>query len=203
VAPLHAPGGLMNRKSMLPYAPLPEPNDDNAGGAGGADDGDEGGGADTGTMTLEQALSALGLARKDAAKYRTQARALKPLADKARELEDRDKTEAQKATDKAAAAEARALEAETRALRLEIAHEKGLTPAQAKRLMGGTKEELEADADELLSTFGSKSTDDGKPPVGRRPAEALRPGGGTDPEDGLDLTDPDKLAALVPRGYAF
>lgn len=41
-------------------------------------------------------------------------------------------------------------------LRLEVATEKGLTPQQAKRLQGETKEDLEADADEILETFGIK-----------------------------------------------
>lgn len=37
--------------------------------------------------------------------------------------------------------------------RLEVAAEKGLTPAQAARLTGGTRDELAADADELLALF--------------------------------------------------
>lgn len=37
--------------------------------------------------------------------------------------------------------------------RAEVAHEKGLTPAQAARLAGGTREELLADADALLALF--------------------------------------------------
>jgi hypothetical protein len=36
-------------------------------------------------------------------------------------------------------------------LLLEIAFDKGLTPAQAARLQGSTKEELEADADAYLA----------------------------------------------------
>ena len=40
-------------------------------------------------------------------------------------------------------------------LRLQVAIEKGLNTAQLKRLIGNTKEELMADADELLSSFGS------------------------------------------------
>lgn len=40
-------------------------------------------------------------------------------------------------------------------LRLEVAIEKGLNKDQLKRLIGTTKEELMADADELLSSFGS------------------------------------------------
>ncbi len=44
--------------------------------------------------------------------------------------------------------------------RAEVAHEKGLTAGQAKRLVGTTREELAADADELLKEF--KPADDGK-----------------------------------------
>lgn len=96
------------------------------------------------------------------------------------EFEDRDKTEAQKLTDRAEAAERRADEIESRALRLEVAAEKGLSPAQAKRLVGATREDLEADADELLETF--KPADQPSPSVdfdlGTRP-DALR---STDPK---------------------
>ena len=72
---------------------------------------------------------------------------------KLQEFEDRDKSEAQKLAERADAAEKRAAEIEGRALRLEVAAEKGLTPAQAKRLTGSTREELEADAEELKSMF--------------------------------------------------
>jgi hypothetical protein len=37
--------------------------------------------------------------------------------------------------------------------RVEVASEKGLSPAQAKRLNGATREELAADADEILQLF--------------------------------------------------
>lgn len=79
---------------------------------------------------------------------------------KLQEFVDRDKTEAQKLADRAEAAEKRAVEVEGRALRLEVASEKGLTPAQAKRLVGSTREELESDADELLTTFKPAETAD-------------------------------------------
>ncbi|MEU3285568.1 capsid assembly scaffolding protein Gp46 family protein [Streptomyces longwoodensis] len=65
----------------------------------------------------------------------------------------------QKERDEAAAevvrAKAAAEEATRKALVLEVAAEKGLTPAQAARLQGSTKEELEADADSLKALFGS------------------------------------------------
>jgi hypothetical protein len=78
-------------------------------------------------------------AEKELAKYR------KADADRA----EADKSEAEKR----AAAEDRAAAAELKAVRLEVAAEKGLTPAQAKRLIGATKEELEADADDIIATF--------------------------------------------------
>ena len=75
------------------------------------------------------------------------------LAARLKEFEDRDKSEADKAIERAAAAEARVTQLEAHATRLEVAFENGLTPAQAKRLVGSTREELEADAKELLATF--------------------------------------------------
>lgn len=58
-----------------------------------------------------------------------------------------------KATKRAEDAEAKAKAETLRADRLEVSIEKGLTPAQAKRIVGDTKEELEADADELLKDW--------------------------------------------------
>ena len=75
------------------------------------------------------------------------------LAARLKEFEDRDKSEADKAIERAAAAEARVAELEAQSTRLEVAFENGLTPAQAKRLVGSTREELETDAKELLATF--------------------------------------------------
>lgn len=79
----------------------------------------------------------------------------KELEARLREFEDRDKTEAQKLAERAEAAEAALAALESNALRSEVALEKGLTPSQAKRLIGSTREELEADADELLKDIGT------------------------------------------------
>lgn len=73
-------------------------------------------------------------------------------------LVESQKTESQKATEAREAAERRATEAEMRATRLEVAHAKGLTPGQAKRLVGNTREEIEADADEILAEFTAAGT---------------------------------------------
>lgn len=64
------------------------------------------------------------------------------------------KTEAQKLTDRATAAEKAAADAALAQARAEVALAKGLTATQAKRLVGTTREELEADAAELLKDLG-------------------------------------------------
>jgi uncharacterized protein involved in type VI secretion and phage assembly len=69
--------------------------------------------------------------------------------------------------------ERQARESESRALRAEVANAKGLTPNQAKRLVGSTREELEADADELLADIGAqKKQNNVVPREGRTPQKS-------------------------------
>lgn len=58
--------------------------------------------------------------------------------------------------ERVAGLEQTARDSEQRAIRAEIANAKGLTPSQAKRLVGASREELEADADELLKDIGAQ-----------------------------------------------
>jgi uncharacterized protein YlxW (UPF0749 family) len=95
---------------------------------------------------------------KTLAAQKEQLRALKAsnadVAEKARlwdTAQEAQKTELEKAQARAEAAEKSAAETAVAALRAQIALDKKLTPSQAKRLVGSTKEELEADADELLA----------------------------------------------------
>lgn len=94
---------------------------------------------DGGKKALDEERRARRAAEAELAKYRK--------AEQAKA--DADKSEAERR----AAAEQRAQEADLRATRMEVAFTKGLTPAQAKRLVGSTREELEADADEVLKDF--------------------------------------------------
>jgi hypothetical protein len=124
-------------------------------------------------------------ANKEAANYRGRLReAEKELAQFRKDAEA--KAEADKSeTEKRTAAEDRAAKAELRVLRLEVAHEKGLTPTQSKRLVGDNREDLEADADEILRDFPaaankpkapktdpSQGSRGGKPASGREAALA-------------------------------
>lgn len=88
--------------------------------------------------------------RKEAAKYRTEARDLRPLADKARQIEEADKTEAQKLADANAAEKTRADNAERELLRYKVAAVKQVPASLIDRLKGETEEEMAEDADLLL-----------------------------------------------------
>ena len=115
---------------------------------------------------------------------------LKPLADKARELEDAQKSEVDKLNDRIKELEPTAKEA----ARLRVALDKGLTLKQAKRLSGDTEEEMSADADELLEDLGTRPT------IPTRPSGQ---GGGSAPSDAEDIRSPAELANAVvkQRGY--
>jgi hypothetical protein len=134
---------------------------------------------------------------------------LEPLAKRAKELEDASKSDIERATAEAQQHLVRADKAEGELLRLRVAIRKGLTETQAKRLVGATEDELEADADDLMASFKPKEPepapkeDDDEPPAReqrRRPQERLRPGVVPDADTEPEETDPRKLAAMVSRG---
>jgi hypothetical protein len=85
-----------------------------------------------------------------------------------------------------------------RADRLEIALEKGLTKAQAARLVGSTREELEADADAYIEehNLGGGENNGGKggqaPPSNRPKARSAHRQGNDEPDPDED-TDPMEL----------
>lgn len=106
---------------------------------------------------------------------------LKAKAEKLAEFEEAQKSEADKLKDRIAELEPTAKEAS----RLRVALEKGLTVAQAKRLVGETEEDLAADADQLLEDLGEP-----RPRVPERPKGQ---GGGNKPSD----TDPGDMSKLA------
>jgi len=72
---------------------------------------------------------------------------------KLKEYEDRDKTDLQRLQEERDALKSERDILNLKTLQREVADEKGLTPAQARRLVGSTREELEADADDILASF--------------------------------------------------
>ena len=129
-----------------------------------------------------------------ARKHENQAKENADAARRLKELDDADKSEVDKAKERASAAEKKAADAELRAMRLEIAADKGLPFAMAKRLVGSNREELEADAEELAAY--SKKTEGNGEGVKRPPVKGRD---GAVPSADNEDNDPTKLAAMVPR----
>lgn len=111
---------------------------------------------ETETKTEDKPLGDAGEKALEAFKQRAReaeakVKELSPLAEKARELEEANATELEKATSQR---DTFKNEAETKAaenLRLRVALEKSVPADLIDRLRGDTQEELEADADKLLS----------------------------------------------------
>lgn len=79
---------------------------------------------------------------------------LKARADKLVEIEESQKTEAQKAEERLRAAESRAAELELRSIRAEVAAEKGVP---VTLLSGTTKDEITASAEALIAFRGEQA----------------------------------------------
>lgn len=120
--------------------------DDGGSGSGDGSDGD-GSGSDPEAGLSEAVKAVLAKERKAA---RDAVKRASAAEKRAKELEDATKDDATKAAEAAEAASKRADAAEARLLRFEVAAEKGLSLKDARRLVGSTREELEADADEWI-----------------------------------------------------
>lgn len=140
-------------------------------------------------LGAKKALEAERKARREAEKQ------LRDLNTRLKEIEDKDKSEVDRLREQVEQLKNEATTATAKALRAEVAAEKGLTAAQAKRLVGGTREELEADADEILEAFPARGV---TPPPSDKPRPDLR--GGTDPTDDTD-TDIRAVVESIPRGF--
>ena len=136
----------------------------------------------------KKALEAERKARRDAEKQ------LKDIQAQVKQLEDADKSELERLTERLAEAEKRATAAEGRADRFEVALEKGLDMTRAKRLTGSTREELEADADEL-HTWQAGSNEGHAP---SKPTEALSGGGDPTEDAPVDIR---QVVDAIPRGF--
>lgn len=133
-----------------------------------------------------------------ARKHEDTAKKNSDAATRLKELEDSQKSELQKLTESKEATDKELSAARLELARTRVALRKGLTEAQAKRLIGETEEDLEKDADELLATFSQKEDDADKGSSSRTPRERM-PRSGSSSSKEPEETDPIKLAAAVPR----
>ena len=135
------------------------------------------------------------LSRKTEAQAKKGADAQKRLA----ELEERDKTEAQKLADRAAAAETKAAEAEAKYHRTLAAATYSLPPALIDRIAGTTEDEITESAETLAAAINEQVETQVAARVaaitqnggsrGTRPVESMRPGA-IPASQGLATTNP-------------
>jgi hypothetical protein len=135
---------------------------------------------------------------------RTAEKLAKELQDKVKAAEDAEKTELERLQGQVAELTKSAEAATAQATRFEVAAAKGLSLAQARRLVGSTKEELESDADEMRAELGLKdegnteetteTTEETTPAIGARPKEDLHGGASNTADDEPDVT---KLAESI------
>lgn len=97
------------------------------------------------------------------------AKANETAAKRLAEIEEAQKSEAEKASERVAAAEKRAAELELRSIRAEVAAAKGVP---ANLLSGSTQEELEAAADALIAFRGEAPKGPVVPGQGKTPDRA-------------------------------
>lgn len=91
--------------------------------------------------------------KAESRKWEARAKENTVAAQRLAEIEEEKKTDEQKVTDRIAAAEKRAADLESQVIRAEVAAAKGIP---AELLHGGTKEQLEAEADALIAFKGTK-----------------------------------------------
>lgn len=136
----------------------------------------------------KRALDAERKARRTAEKRAQDAEA------KVKEAQDAEKTEVERLQSQTADLTKRAEASEAKATRFEVAAAKGLSLAQARRLVGSTKEELETDADEMRAELGLKDEKKGEKKDekdesvfgDKRPAENLKPGASNESDEEPD-----------------
>ena len=104
----------------------------------------------TSTTTTETTPDDVEKWKAHARDWEKRAKANSDAAERLKEIEDANKSELDRERERATTAEAQVALIRLEADRNAVALAKGLTPTQAKRLMGANREELEADADELL-----------------------------------------------------
>lgn len=156
--------------------------------------------------TTPSADEAMGDAGKRALDAERKARAAaerraREAENKLKALDDQGKSDLERLRGQVADLTKRAEAAEAKAVRFEVAAAKGLSLAQARRLVGSTKEELEADAEVMRAELGlDKDTEGGKDdedkggaPKGR-PKEDLKLGASNEEDE---QPDPGKLADSI------
>lgn len=136
--------------------------------------------------------------KSEARKWETRAKADHDAALKWREYETSQKTEHEKLADELARVQAEASQASATLLRYEIAAEKGITGEATKLLKGSTREELESEAELLLSLIANQSKPSIQPDANQGKPASANIGQLTQAE--LDTMTPSEIMAAKAAG---
>lgn len=169
--------------------PAPAGDDGGEDSGDGADDGDDFGEVE---LDVDRARESVKKANDQAAAYRIRAR---EAEEKVRQYEDANKTEKDKLTEAKDSAAQEAAESKAEVLRLKMAIKYGLSEDDLDLLGTGDEETIESRAKRLQELSKGQVPDKSS----RTPRERLRPG--AVPSAEAEETNPDKLAAKVPRLY--
>lgn len=104
--------------------------------------------------------------KAEARKWEARAKENSLAAARLAEIEEASKSESQRLADRAEKAERESQERAVESDRYAVALEKGLTASQAKRLVGSSREEFLADADQLLADLGRQPSPRSDPSQG-------------------------------------
>lgn len=139
-------------------------------------------------LSADQLQAELAKVRKEAAAYRTKLREAEPLVKAAREAEDANKTEVQRAQERVAKAEEKYATLQKDNWRLELAAENKVPRDKIHLIGSGSREEMEKNAADLGELFASVQKTPAPP--SDRPVEGLRPGATPDPPKPEDNSYP-------------
>lgn len=152
---------------------------------------------DKGPLSQQQLEAELAKVRREAAGYRTKLREVEPLAKKALEAEEANKTEVQLANERAARLEKDYAELQTANYRLDLAAQYHIPRDDINLIGSGSREEMEANAARLGALFAT--TEKTPPPPSDRPVEGLRPGATPEPPKPEDHSYPANWGFQPPR----
>lgn len=159
------------------------------------DDDDDDDDDDTGSSGASPLNVEIGKLRSEVSKWKKFARKHEQTAkenyDRLQELENQDKSDVERLTSKVSKAEQERDEAALKVARAEIALEYGLTIAEAKRLQGTTREELEEDAEEFIQLLKSRGKRKKSKDSGRKKTSNRRDDDDDDEDDDDDIDEVD------------
>ena len=136
----------------------------------------------------ERAMDKINKANAEARNLRTRVKELEAYEAKVRDIEEAQKSEAQKIQERADAAEQRAKAAETELVRERIARRHKIDDDDLDLLGTGTEEQIEARAERLAALKAAAVAAQVTAPPSEKPTESLRPGA---TPAGKDISPPD------------